>query len=107
MAFDLQNEPMIASPTLLASKDPDGWLCSRANLMQSIITDSDSARSSSSAAKLRVTTGGIGGSEYSGHEYNTLPAALNCPAIDIISIHGYMSTAKQWTPYVPTLCVDS
>lgn len=48
-------------------------------------------------------TGGIGGSQYSGHEYNLLDKALKCDGIDIISVHGYMTQASQWSAYMPSL----
>lgn len=97
LAFDLQNEPLIASPYLLSANDPSSWLCNRAKTLRSVLGSS----------KVKIATGGIGGSEYSGHEYNLLPAALNCADIDIMSIHGYMSTETQWTPYVSALCEQS
>jgi len=84
---------MIASSYLLESNDPGNWLCDRATYMQSIISGSG----------VQVATGGIGGSQYYGHEYNLLAKALDCDAINITSIHGYMATEKQWTPYVPAL----
>ncbi|RDW58655.1 hypothetical protein BP6252_13131 [Coleophoma cylindrospora] len=93
MAFDIQNEPMIASPDLLTGNDPSDWLCNRATMMKSIIQNSG----------VGIATGGIGGSQYAGHEYNLLQKALDCPAIDIMSVHGYMSTKLQWTPYIPEL----
>ncbi|TVY20786.1 Mannan endo-1,4-beta-mannosidase 1 [Lachnellula arida] len=93
MAFDLQNEPMVASDDKLGSNDPDDWLCGRAGNMKKIL--------GSSAVK--IATGGIGGSEYSGHEYNTIDKALQCSAIDILSLHGYMTQASQWAAYVPKL----
>ena len=37
LAFDLQNEPMIASPGKAASNDPDDWLCGRAGNMKKIL----------------------------------------------------------------------
>ncbi|TVY86209.1 Mannan endo-1,4-beta-mannosidase [Lachnellula willkommii] len=40
MAFDLQNEPMIASDDKLASNDPDDWLCGRAGNMKTILGSS-------------------------------------------------------------------
>jgi len=53
---------------------------------------------------VKIATGGVGGSEYCcDHEYNLLPAALNCSAIDIISVHGYMDQASQWQYFFPTL----
>ncbi|TVY27169.1 putative mannan endo-1,4-beta-mannosidase F [Lachnellula hyalina] len=93
MAFDLQNEPMIASKDKLANNDPDDWLCGRANNMKTILGTS----------AVKIATGGIGGSEYSGHEYNIIDKALKCSAIDILSLHGYMTQASQWAAYVPKL----
>lgn len=84
---------MIASKSLLEQNDPSGWLCARASKMRNILGSST----------VQVSTGGIGGSQYSGHEYNLLPAALDCSDIDMLAIHAYMSTEVQWTPYVPKL----
>jgi len=88
MAFDIQNEPMIASKDLLRANDPTNWLCERACKMQELIGNSG----------IKIATGGIGGSQYSGHEYNMLPKALNCSAIDIMSIHGceFYLEATRW-----------
>ncbi|TAQ86447.1 hypothetical protein B7494_g5223 [Chlorociboria aeruginascens] len=93
LAFDLQNEPIIASPDLLTGNDPTNWLCSRASALKSIPHSS----------KILVATGGVGGSQYSGHEYNLLAKALACPAIDIMSVHGYMTLASQWAFFFPAL----
>jgi mannan endo-1,4-beta-mannosidase len=40
LAFDIQNEPMIASPGKLADNDPDDWLCGRAGNMKTILGSS-------------------------------------------------------------------
>jgi len=40
MAFDVQNEPMIASPGLAKDNDPSDWICGRAGNMKKIIGDS-------------------------------------------------------------------
>ncbi|KAH7413382.1 glycoside hydrolase superfamily [Cadophora sp. MPI-SDFR-AT-0126] len=93
LAFDIQNEPMIASPGKASSNDPDDWLCGRAGNMKKIL--------GSSAVK--IATGGIGGSEYSGHEYNIIDKALYCSTIDILSVHGYMTRVQQWAAYFPKL----
>ncbi|CZR58020.1 uncharacterized protein PAC_07910 [Phialocephala subalpina] len=93
LAFDIQNEPMIASPGKLQNNDPDDWICGRARNMKKVL--------GSSAVK--VGTGGIGGSEYSGHEYNIINKSLYCSAIDILSVHGYMGQASQWAAYIPKL----
>jgi mannan endo-1,4-beta-mannosidase len=55
------------------------------------------------SSDVQVATGGIGGSQYLGHEYNLLPRALNCSYIDIISVHGYMDQASQSAYYFPKL----
>lgn len=53
---------------------------------------------------VKVATGGIGGSDYCcDHEFNIIDKALYCSAIDIISVHGYMSTAAQWSYFIPTV----
>ena len=93
MAFDIQNEPLIASPGKLQANDPDDWLCGRAGNMKKIINGSG----------VRIATGGVGGSEYQNHEYNIISKVLYCSAVDILSVHGYMSTVGGWSPYVPSL----
>lgn len=120
MAFDLQNEPMIASKDKLASNDPDDWLCGRASNIKTILGSSvctpspypwfhsETLRKQANSVMswqqaVKIATGGIGGSEYSGHEYNTIDKALQCSAIDILSLHGYMTQASQWAAYVPKL----
>ncbi|MCJ1308691.1 hypothetical protein MMC25_002345 [Agyrium rufum] len=93
-AFDIQNEPLIGSVDLLENNDPDDWLCGRAGKMKPIIAGSG----------VRIATGGIGGSEYCcDHEYNLLSKALYCSAIDIMSVHGYMTEASQWSYFIPSL----
>ena len=37
---------------------------------------------------------------YSNHEFNTLEQAIQCDAIDIISMHGYVSKASDWAYYI-------
>ncbi|KAG4440554.1 hypothetical protein IFR05_003970 [Cadophora sp. M221] len=92
LAFDIQNEPMIASPGKAANNDPDDWICGRAGNMKKLIGQG-----------VKIATGGIGGSEYSGHEYNIIDKALYCSTIDILSVHGYMTQASQWAAYFPKL----
>ncbi|CAG8983367.1 hypothetical protein HYALB_00000534 [Hymenoscyphus albidus] len=93
LAFDIQNEPMIASKEKLQNNDPDDWICGRAGNMRKVMANSS----------VKISTGGLGGSEYSGHELNLIDKALNCQAIDLIAIHGYMTQASQWAPYMPEL----
>jgi mannan endo-1,4-beta-mannosidase len=91
MAFDLQNEPLIKQLDKLNGNDPDDWLCGRAGVLRSILGSSN----------IKVATGGIGGSHYCcDHEFNTLEKAMQCSAIDIISMHGYMSKASDWAYYI-------
>lgn len=53
---------------------------------------------------MKVATGGIGGSQYCcDHEYNLIDKALYCDAIDIISVHGYMTQANSWSYFIPSL----
>jgi mannan endo-1,4-beta-mannosidase len=84
---------MIASPGKLAVNDPGDWLCGRAGNMKAIL--------GSSAVK--IATGGVGGSQYDGHEYNLLSKALYCSATDIMSVHGYMYQASNWGEFIPSL----
>lgn len=52
---------------------------------------------------VKIATGGIGGSEYSGNEYNIISKALYCSAVDILSVHSYFNQASQWEAYIPKL----
>jgi mannan endo-1,4-beta-mannosidase len=52
---------------------------------------------------VKIATGGVGGSQYDGHEYNLVAKALECSAIDIMSVHGYMDQASNWGEFVPSL----
>jgi mannan endo-1,4-beta-mannosidase len=91
MAFDLQNEPLIKQLDKLQGNDPDDWLCGRAGVLRNTLGTSN----------IKVATGGVGGSHYCcDHEFNTLEKALQCDAIDVISIHGYMSKASDWAYYI-------
>lgn len=92
LAFDLQNELMINALGLLSANDPTDWLCSQAGSMKALIPPS---------SNVKIATGGIGGSQYCcDHEFNLLPKALQCDAIDIMSVHGYMSKASDWAYYI-------
>ncbi|OCL09864.1 glycoside hydrolase family 5 protein [Glonium stellatum] len=91
LAFDIQNEPMIGSTDMLENNDPNDWICGRAGVMKNILGNSN----------IKVATGGIGGSEYCcNHEWNMLNKALYCDAIDIMSVHGYMSKATDWAYFI-------
>ena len=93
MAFDIQNEPLVASPGKLQANDPDDWLCGRAGNMKKIINNSG----------VKIATGGVGGSQYQNHEYNAISKVLYCSAVDILGVHGYMNTVGGWSPYIPSL----
>jgi mannan endo-1,4-beta-mannosidase len=91
LAFDLQNEPLIRQLDKLNNNDPDDWLCGRAGALRNTLGSSS----------IKVATGGIGGSHYCcDHEFNTLQKAMQCDAIDILSMHGYMSKASDWAYYM-------
>ncbi|KAF2678887.1 glycoside hydrolase family 5 protein [Lentithecium fluviatile CBS 122367] len=91
LAFDLQNEPLIAQLDKLNANDPDDWLCGRAGALKGSLGSSN----------IKVATGGIGGSQYCcDHEFNLLDKALQCDAIDILSVHGYMSKASDWAYFI-------
>ena len=93
-AFDIQNEPLIGSVGKLQANDPDDWICGRAGNMKTLIAGSG----------VRIATGGVGGSEYCcDHEFNIISKVLYCAAIDIISVHGYMTSASQWAYFIPSL----
>lgn len=40
LAFDVQNEPMIASSEKLKNNDPDDWVCGRATSMRKVLGNS-------------------------------------------------------------------
>ncbi|KAF2816613.1 beta-1,3-mannanase [Mytilinidion resinicola] len=90
LAFDLQNEPMIGAIDYLNGNDESDWLCGRAGNLKALLNGSG----------VKIATGGIGGSQYDGHEFNLLDKAIRCSAIDIMSVHGYMGTAANWAYFV-------
>lgn len=91
LAFNLQNEPLIKQIDALNANDPDDWLCGRAGFLREVLGSS----------KIKVATGGVGGSQYCcDHEFNLLDKALRCNAIDILSVHGYMSKASDWAYFI-------
>jgi mannan endo-1,4-beta-mannosidase len=91
LAFDLQNEPLIRQINKLNANDPDDWLCGRAEALNACLGSSG----------IKVATGGIGGSQYCcDHEFNLLDKALRCDAIDIMSVHGYMSKSSDWAYFI-------
>jgi hypothetical protein len=56
---------------------------------------------SAGSPNIKVATGGVGGSHYCcDHEFDTLEKAMQCDAINILSIHGYMSKASDWAYYI-------
>jgi len=91
LAIDLQNEPLIEQLDKLNANDPDGWLCGRAGALKGFVGSS----------RIKVVTGGIGGSQYCcDHEFNFPEKALQCDAIDILSVHGYMSKSSDWAYFI-------
>ncbi|KAI9838131.1 MAG: hypothetical protein M1819_006287 [Sarea resinae] len=91
LAFDVQNEPFISDSSLAANNDESDWLCGRAGNMAAITNGSG----------VKISTGGIGGSQYDGHAYNYMSKAIECDAIDIISMHSYL-TKSQWGEFIPS-----
>ncbi|MCJ1440647.1 MAG: hypothetical protein MMC23_001133 [Stictis urceolatum] len=92
-AFDIQNEPFQQASDLAGQNDPSDWLCGRAGNMKKNMGGSNST------GGVLLATGGIGGDQ--SHGYNLMDKAVQCDAIDIISIHGYVSTANFWTGFLP------
>ncbi|KAL9110318.1 MAG: hypothetical protein Q9227_005049 [Pyrenula ochraceoflavens] len=89
LAFDIENEPMINAQDIAKNNDPPDWLCGRAGNMAKLTDGSG----------VLMATGVIAGDESNGA--NLMQKALECDAIDIISIHGYVSTANFWTSTIP------
>lgn len=90
-AIDLQNEPLITNPEKAAANDPDDWVCGRAGEMRKELGTSN----------ILVATGGIAGSHYCcDHEFNLIEKALRCDALDILSVHSYMSKASDWAYFI-------
>jgi mannan endo-1,4-beta-mannosidase len=91
LAFDLQDEPLVRQLDKLNDNDPDNWLCGRTGALRNALGSSN----------IKVATGGIGGSQYCcDHEFNTLEKAIQCDAIDSLSVHRYMSKASDWAYYI-------
>ncbi|MCJ1307316.1 hypothetical protein MMC25_000962 [Agyrium rufum] len=97
LAFDVENEPMIACNDVAKNGDPQGWLCGRAKTIAGLTNGSG----------VKVATGGIAGSQYYGSTsagnnlYNLASFATQCAAVDIISMHSYL-TASQWSAFIPS-----
>lgn len=68
-----------------AANDPSGWVCGRATHIRNEL---------GSSSPILISTGGMGG-DFS-HDCTFLPAAISCPAIDIISVHRYASFPGNW-----------
>jgi mannan endo-1,4-beta-mannosidase len=83
LAFDLENEPFQFTDDG-ENNDPSGWLCGRAKNLKPYLGNST----------IKIATGGIGGDH--SHGYNMLQAALDCDAIDLMSIHSYVGDASSW-----------
>lgn len=91
MAFDLQNEPMApkTAECNTAQGDRYGWICGRAAHLRSLLGANN---------PIKVASGGIGGDI--SHGCNLVAQAVNCPQLDIISIHRYAgaqaANPNQW-----------
>lgn len=107
MAFDLQNEPMAPKLSECTDGDIHGWVCGRAAHMRAVL---------GAANLIKIASGGISG-DYS-HGCSFLPAALNCPQLDMISVHRYAggeannpdqwaNSARSWVQQTSKLiCVE-
>ncbi|KAI9703504.1 MAG: hypothetical protein M1820_005808 [Bogoriella megaspora] len=91
LAFDIQNEPFQQAEDEASNNDPSDWLCGRAGNMKLIINGSG----------VKLATGGIGGDQ--SHGNNLMPKAIECSAIDLVSIHAYVGTANFWSSNLPNL----
>ena len=76
LAFDIQNEPFQQAEGQASNNDPNDWLCGRAGNMKPIINGSG----------VTLATGGVGGDQ--SHGSNLMPKAIECSAIDLVSIHA-------------------
>lgn len=75
--FDVENEPFQFANDLCKGDDQAGWLCGRAQHM----------RQELGSSAIKIGTGGIGGDDSKG--CTMMQAALDCDAIDMISVHRY------------------
>ncbi|KAF2236156.1 glycoside hydrolase family 5 protein [Viridothelium virens] len=91
LAFDIQNEPFQQAEDQASNNDPNDWLCGRAGNMNALINNSG----------VKLATGGVGGDQ--SHGNNLMPKAIECSAIDLISIHGYVGTANFWSSNLPSM----
>ena len=78
MGFDLQNEPMATKTSECTGSAGANWPCGRATHMRDVLGSNN---------PIKVMTGGIGGDIVQGCTF--MPAAVNCPAVDVISIHRF------------------
>ena len=77
MAFDIENEPMLAESKYQAG-DPTGWICARAAHMRDELGADN---------PIKIVSGGVGGTYDNGA--NDAPWVTSCPCVDIVSIQYY------------------
>lgn len=80
-AFDLQNEPMSTETEECAGAAGASWVCGRARHMRGVLGADN---------PIKIASGGLGGDVSKGCTF--MPAAVNCPELDVIAIHRYAGT---------------
>jgi len=93
MAIDVENEPFVQAVEFASQNDGNeasNWLCGRAQKIKEHLGQ-DSA--------IAIATGGVAGSIWateSNPYLNWADWVLQCSAIDIVSIHGYVGDDNSW-----------
>jgi len=93
MAIDIENEPFVQAVEFASQNDGNAasdWLCGRAQTIRNQL---------GAGSAIAVATGGVAGSIYATNSnpyLNWADWVLQCPAIDIVSIHGYVNDDNSW-----------
>ncbi|OAG07068.1 uncharacterized protein CC84DRAFT_1117139 [Paraphaeosphaeria sporulosa] len=90
LGVDVQNEPWSGIWPIPAG---EAWLCDIATHLKDVIGLGDN--------NIAVITGGISGPQTVDGIQNTPDSAWNCPAVDVIGIHGYFAQGEEETAGTP------
>ncbi|CAI6266463.1 unnamed protein product [Periconia digitata] len=86
MGVDVQNQPWANIHPIVAG---EAWLCIMATYLKDTLGLGKS--------NIAVITGGISGPQSLTRNQNFPDSALDCPAVDIIGIHGYFAQKEDFT----------
>ena len=86
LGVDLQNQPWAGVHPIVAG---EAWLCMMATYLKDKIGLGKNG--------IAVITGGISGSQSATGSQNFPDSAFECPAVDVIGIHGYFAQGEDGT----------